>query len=111
VRVGTEVMEKGWVRIDIGDTGPGIPPEILDKIFTPFYTTKARGTGLGLAVVKKVMDRHGGRVDVTTEAGRGSVFHLFLPLLQQGGAVTPAPGGQAAIPQTMTRRADDLPRG
>ena len=111
IRIGTEIMEKGWVRLDIGDTGPGIPPEILDKIFTPFYTTKARGTGLGLAVVKKVVDRHGGRVDVTTEAGRGSVFHLFIPLVSPGaGGGSPAPG-QAAIPQTMTRRADDLPRG
>ncbi|MBI5595273.1 MAG: HAMP domain-containing protein [Elusimicrobia bacterium] len=104
VRVGTEVLETGWVRIDIGDTGPGIPPEIVDKIFTPFYTTKARGTGLGLAVVKKVLDRHGGRVDVTTEIGRGSVFHLFLPLAAPAPGAKPAPAAQAAVPQTAVRR-------
>ncbi|MDE2293112.1 MAG: HAMP domain-containing protein, partial [Elusimicrobia bacterium] len=46
VRVGTAIVDKGWVRMDVGDTGPGIPPEVAEKIFTPFYTTKARGTGL-----------------------------------------------------------------
>ncbi|TPW19177.1 MAG: integral membrane sensor signal transduction histidine kinase, partial [Elusimicrobia bacterium] len=63
VKVGTQVVDKSWVRMDVGDTGPGIPQDVLEKIFTPFYTTKARGTGLGLAVVKKVVDRHGGRVE------------------------------------------------
>ncbi|MBI3296525.1 MAG: HAMP domain-containing protein [Elusimicrobia bacterium] len=102
VRIATEV-DKGWVRLDIGDTGPGIPPEIVDKIFTPFYTTKARGTGLGLAVVKKVVDNHGGRVDLTTEIGRGSVFHLFLPVAAGTPGAAPA-RGHAAAPQTAVRR-------
>jgi len=79
------------VVIAVGDTGPGIPPDALDKIFTPFFTTKARGTGLGLAVVRKVVDRHGGSVEVETEAGRGTVFKLTLPMAQPG---TPAPQGK-----------------
>jgi signal transduction histidine kinase len=79
VLVRTTIPEKGWVRIDIGDSGAGIPPDVLDKIFAPFFTTKARGTGLGLAVVRKVIDRHRGRVDVESQVGVGTTFKLYLP--------------------------------
>ncbi len=112
LRVATSVLENGWVRLDVADAGPGIPADVLDKIFTPFYTTKARGTGLGLAVVKKVMDRHGGRVEVETEIGRGSVFHLYLPLVSQdppGAQVARAAGHPASVPQTAMRRVGEPP--
>jgi len=69
------------VRIDVEDAGPGIPKETLEKIFAPFFTTKARGTGLGLAVVKKITDRHRGRVEVTSVVGKGTCFKLFIPLV------------------------------
>lgn len=69
------------VRIDVEDAGPGIPKETLEKIFAPFFTTKARGTGLGLAVVKKIVDRHKGRVEVTSVVGKGTCFRLFIPLV------------------------------
>ena len=69
------------VRLDVEDTGPGIPKETLDKIFAPFFTTKARGTGLGLAVVKKIVDRHKGRVEVSSVLGKGTCFKLFIPLV------------------------------
>ncbi|MBI3298742.1 MAG: HAMP domain-containing protein [Elusimicrobia bacterium] len=98
VRVATSIVEKGWVRLDIGDTGPGIPQDVLEKIFTPFYTTKARGTGLGLAVVKKVADGHGGRIDVATEIGRGTTFSLFLPLFDPNRPSQPSQAGAAARP-------------
>lgn len=74
------VIEGNFVRIDIQDSGTGIPKDVLEKIFAPFFTTKARGTGLGLAVVKKVIDRHKGRVDAWSEVGKGACFKLFLPL-------------------------------
>jgi signal transduction histidine kinase len=74
------VIEDNFVRIDIQDAGSGIPKDVLEKIFAPFFTTKARGTGLGLAVVKKVIDRHKGKVDATSEVGKGTCFKLFLPL-------------------------------
>ena len=77
------------VTIAVGDTGPGIPPDVVDKIFAPFFTTKARGTGLGLAVVRKVVDRHGGTVDVESVVGKGTVFKLTLPVAQPG---SPPPG-------------------
>lgn len=80
VTIATGVVDNRWVQVDIGDSGPGIPPDVVDKIFTAFFTTKARGTGLGLAVVKKMVDRVGGRVKVDSEVGKGTVFHLFLPL-------------------------------
>ncbi|MCX5795714.1 MAG: ATP-binding protein [Elusimicrobia bacterium] len=90
------------VAILIGDTGPGIPADVLDKIFAPFFTTKARGTGLGLAVVRKVLDRHNGGVEVESVVGQGTVFKLTLPVAQPG---TPPPSGApagAAGPQHMS---------
>ncbi|MDA8244506.1 MAG: ATP-binding protein [Elusimicrobia bacterium] len=89
VFVRSEVVEGNMVRVDVEDTGPGMPKETLEKIFAPFFTTKARGTGLGLAVVKKVADRHKGRVEVTSTVGQGTCFKIFLPIVQ---APPPPPG-------------------
>ena len=69
-----------YAIISIADTGPGIAEEELTKIFTPFHTTKEDGTGLGLAIVKKLIDFHDGVIDVESEIGKGTVFHIFLPL-------------------------------
>ena len=63
---------------DIADTGPGIPPQILGKIFTPFFTTKAQGTGLGLAICYKLISQHGGTISVESEDGKGTVFTVEL---------------------------------
>ncbi|MEW5950465.1 MAG: ATP-binding protein [Elusimicrobiota bacterium] len=76
----TELTPEGAVRIDVEDTGPGIPKEVLEKLFTPFYTTKARGTGLGLAVVKKVIERHKGKVEISSVVGQGTCFKLHIPV-------------------------------
>ncbi len=86
VRVRTALAPDGAVMIEVADAGPGIPPDVLDKIFAPFFTTKARGTGLGLAVVRKVMDRHKGRVDVESQVGKGTTFRLYLPIAQTAAA-------------------------
>jgi len=96
--VASQQVDANWVRVDVGDTGGGIPPDVLEKIFTPFFTTKARGTGLGLAVVHKALGRAGGKVEVTSEVGKGTIFHLFIPLANQG---APPPQGArvAAAPQ------------
>ena len=82
VFVRSEMVDAGTVRIDVEDTGQGIPKETLEKIFAPFFTTKARGTGLGLAVVKKVADRHKGRIEATSVVGQGTCFKLFIPVVQ-----------------------------
>jgi len=89
----TEWLPDDTVRIDIEDTGPGIPKDVLDKLFTPFFTTKARGTGLGLAVVKKAIERHKGRVEIASVVGKGTCFKFALPLYK--GAMPPPPPPRA----------------
>jgi two-component system sensor histidine kinase HydH len=69
-----------WQRITVSDNGPGIPPENLTKIFVPFYTTKAEGTGLGLALVQKIAVQHGGSVEARNRSEGGAEFILWLPL-------------------------------
>ena len=61
------------------DRGAGIHPDHLENIFNPFFTTKKEGVGLGLPVVSKIVDLHGGRITVESEPGKGSVFRVFLP--------------------------------
>jgi signal transduction histidine kinase len=83
ILVRTEVApEADGVRIVISDDGQGIPPEIRDKIFDPFFTTKpiGQGTGLGLSISYGIAKAHGGRIDVTSEPGKGSTFTVWLPL-------------------------------
>ncbi len=80
--VRSEMVDAGTVRIDVEDTGCGMPRETAEKIFAPFFTTKARGTGLGLAVVKKVADRHKGKVEVSSVVGQGTCFKFFIPVVQ-----------------------------
>jgi signal transduction histidine kinase len=63
----------------IHDNGTGIAPDKLDRIFVPFFTTKTKGTGLGLAVVRKIVENHGGRVVVRSQVGEGTSFGILLP--------------------------------
>ncbi len=79
----------GWVRLEVSDTGPGIPQEIQEHIFEPFFTTKPKGqgTGLGLSVVYGIVTQNGGRVEVDSEPGRGARFVIELPAA--GGAAHP----------------------
>jgi signal transduction histidine kinase len=89
IYVRSEVVDAATVRIDVEDTGSGMPKETAEKIFAPFFTTKARGTGLGLAVVKKVADRHKGKVEVTSVVGQGTCFKFFIPIVQNPPPMTP----------------------
>jgi signal transduction histidine kinase len=72
-------------EISVIDRGEGIEPKIMDTIFNPFFTTKADGVGLGLAICSKIVDQHGGTITVESERGKGSVFRVCLPL---GGRVS-----------------------
>jgi signal transduction histidine kinase len=85
------IPDKGEVRVTIGrddpyatimveDSGVGIAPEHLANIFRPFFTTKGHGTGLGLSLAKRIVEDHGGRIEVTSEVGKGSTFVVKLPL-------------------------------
>jgi signal transduction histidine kinase len=62
----------------VTDTGAGIAPAVLDRIFEPLFTTKQRGTGLGLAVAYQIVKGHGGLMSVETSLGQGTTFHVFL---------------------------------
>ncbi len=74
--------ERKWVRLRVIDNGPGVDPSVRDKIFQPFFTTRRDGTGLGLALVQKIVVTHNGRVTVSNEAGGGAVFEMILPLIR-----------------------------
>ena len=69
----------GWVELRVADTGPGIPEEIRSKVLDPFFTTRSRGTGLGLAIVQKIARRHGGHLDIESDADRGTTAVLAIP--------------------------------
>jgi signal transduction histidine kinase len=71
------------ILITISDNGPGVPPEVMDRIFSPFFTTKPQGSGLGLAIVRKIVDAHDGRIDVGGRTGGGTVFRVTLPVRSQ----------------------------
>jgi signal transduction histidine kinase len=78
--------EGNEVRLQVIDTGPGIPEKYIGKIFQPFFTTKGtarkgenKGTGLGLAICKEIVEHHKGRIEVQSEVGRGTTFSIFLP--------------------------------
>jgi signal transduction histidine kinase len=79
----TALSTSQWVRISVKDTGVGIPPENMKKLFEPLFTTKANGIGLGLAVSKKLAEANGGRIEVESEAGAGSKFTIYLPVHEE----------------------------
>jgi PAS domain S-box-containing protein len=97
IRVSTH-MRGDRVVIEVTDTGPGIPPEAIGRLFTPFYTTKpvGVGTGLGLSICHRIVTGLGGEITVDTEVGRGTTFRVILPLAAAAEEVAPEP----AAPQT-----------
>jgi PAS domain S-box-containing protein len=89
----TMLPDGDYVRIAVTDTGAGIPPEHIGKIFDPYFTTKLQGHGLGLATVFSIVKRHQGHIDVSSVVGKGTTFTLWLPAAKQSEArpSTPAP--------------------
>ena len=79
-----------FATISVNDTGRGIPPEALPNIFRPFFTTKRQGTGLGLSLTKRIVEDHGGRIEVTSQPGVGTRFTVWLPLRAPAKASAPA---------------------
>jgi two-component system nitrogen regulation sensor histidine kinase GlnL len=78
---GQKTARRGrFLSIDFADNGPGIPPDHLPHLFTPFFTTKSRGTGLGLAVSQRIIAEHGGTIRAESTPGQGAIFHVYLPV-------------------------------
>ena len=72
--------ERGNIELDFCDTGIGMSEKVLEKLWTPFFTTKAKGMGIGLSICKRVIDAHGGRIDVRSTEGKGTCFQILLPV-------------------------------
>jgi CheY-like chemotaxis protein len=78
-----KLTEGSYVKISIKDNGIGIPKEFVPLIFDPFFTTKPKGHGLGLATCYSIVNRHSGAIDVESEQGKGSTFHIYLPAVKE----------------------------
>jgi CheY-like chemotaxis protein len=104
VRQYPNVKTGPYVVLTVGDTGCGMSPDMLKRIFDPFYTTKEKGegTGLGLAVVHGIVESHGGTVHVYSEPGTGSTFKVFLPAVEPRQASEESPTDQT-IPRGSER--------
>ncbi|HVU28131.1 MAG TPA: ATP-binding protein, partial [Verrucomicrobiae bacterium] len=81
---GTLILQTGenadGVWVSVSDTGGGIPQEQINRIFEPFYTTKKKGTGLGLMIVQRIVRAHNGRIELESNVGKGTTFRVWLPL-------------------------------
>jgi two-component system sensor kinase FixL len=87
LRIGTRaVPEQGTVEIIVADTGLGIAPELADRLFQPFVTTKATGMGLGLSICREIVEAHHGRLTTAPASSGGTVFRVTLPIASREGA-------------------------
>jgi signal transduction histidine kinase len=77
--IGTGADDSGGVRISVQDSGPGLNPQIFDRVFDPFYTTKADGMGMGLSICRSIIEAHDGRIWASAMPGPGSTFNVSLP--------------------------------
>jgi two-component system, sporulation sensor kinase E len=95
IKNATQAMSKGGVLtlqtdtgvdgvvVTVADTGGGIPQEQINRIFEPFYTTKKKGSGLGLMIVQRIVRDHGGRIDLESHVGKGTTFRIWLPAAER----------------------------
>jgi signal transduction histidine kinase len=71
-----------WIQLSIQDSGIGIPPEDMDKLFDPFFSTKEGGIGLGLSIAHRIIDQHHGRIEVESRVNEGTTFTITIPAVK-----------------------------
>ncbi len=81
--ISTGLTDEGWSRVSVADTGPGIAPEVLERLFQPFMTTKPQGMGVGLSISRSIIEAHGGRIWAEANPAGGALFHFTLPPAEQ----------------------------
>jgi PAS domain S-box-containing protein len=81
IEISTEQKGRNIV-VTVTDTGPGIPPEVMSKLFVPFYTTRKSGSGLGMAVTRRIIENHGGAIEVESEVGHGTTVRMSIPIVR-----------------------------
>ncbi|MDX9702616.1 MAG: ATP-binding protein [Candidatus Auribacterota bacterium] len=89
ISITIENMKDNYCKITVKDTGKGIPNELLNKIFDPYFTTREEGTGLGLMIVRRIIDAHGGNISVMSEEGKGTLVELKIPIRKRGKKLLP----------------------
>jgi signal transduction histidine kinase len=108
---GTLTLQTGegadGIWVSIADTGGGIPQEQINRIFEPFYTTKKKGSGLGLMIVQRIVRAHGGRIELESQVGRGSVFRIWLPLHERKPRLLEAPEEEVQSPQSKVQSQEE----
>ena len=97
--VRAERADEGGVVMEISDTGPGLEPCCRDRLFEPYVTTKPSGTGLGLALCRAIVERHGGQIEVFSPAGGGTTVHVRLP--HQARGFVAGPPCQGVVPRKL----------
>jgi signal transduction histidine kinase len=84
VRIKSAAEPRNRIRFDVSDNGTGMSADVQEKMFTSFYSTKGhRGTGLGLLVTHKLVEEHGGRIEVATQLGQGTTVSVWLPFREE----------------------------
>jgi signal transduction histidine kinase len=86
INVSVSRVKPGFIAIEVRDSGTGIDAADMEKIFEPFFSRRSRGTGLGLAVCRQIVELHGGRIEVESVKGKGSLFRVVLPAKRQAQA-------------------------
>ncbi len=102
----TVLPSGSYLKLEVADTGNGMPSHVMERIFEPFFTTKPKGqgTGMGLSVVHGIVKKHGGDIQVQTTPGEGSIFRVFFPVAQQGGQ----PAVEKKNPQKLPRGTEHI---
>jgi signal transduction histidine kinase len=87
IQVSSGISNSGEIHVSVKDSGPGIDPANIERIFGAFYTTKAEGLGMGLSICRSIIEAHGGKLWATSGIPRGAVFHFVVPADEDSGAL------------------------